>query len=122
MESKEFDENCVDQFAGAMKWKLAKKREEGRGGWSSKEDCPKDRLVMMMRDHLEKGDPIDVANFAMMLWVRGEDTVYPKDQLPEQAYSCPECGSEMTPSDEVSRESKPWHCDECGFNDPVADQ
>jgi predicted RNA-binding Zn-ribbon protein involved in translation (DUF1610 family) len=105
-----------------MKKKLAKKREEGRGGWSNKEDCPKDRLIKMLSDHLDKGDPIDVANFAMMLWVRGEDTVCDKDQLPEQAYACPECGSDMTPSDEADSESKPWYCHECRFNEPKANR
>jgi hypothetical protein len=28
----------------------------------------------MLIAHLAKGDPIDVANFAMMLWNRGERT------------------------------------------------
>ncbi|WP_300494617.1 hypothetical protein [Marinobacter sp.] len=120
MESKEFDESCVDQFASAMKRKLAKKREEGRGGWSNKEDCPKDRLIKMMSDQFDKGDPINVANFAMMLWARGEGTAYSKDQSPEQAYACPECRSDMTPSDEADRELKPWYCHECGFNEPEA--
>jgi len=40
------------------------------------------------------------------------------DQFPEEAYSCPECHSEMTPLDEADGDSKPWYCNECGFNDP----
>lgn len=59
------DDVCVDQFAAAMKIKLARKRDEGYGGW---ETCSTDRLAELLIDHLKKGDPIDVANFAMMLF------------------------------------------------------
>lgn len=31
-----------------------------------------DRLSRMLRDHVNKGDPRDVANFCMFLWNRGE--------------------------------------------------
>lgn len=58
------DDLAVDRFAEAMKDKLAKKRAEGRGGW---EDCPGEMLSKMLVDHVEKGDPVDVANFCMML-------------------------------------------------------
>ncbi len=66
------DDAAVDRFAAAMKDKLAKAREKGRSGW---ETCPADDLNRMLREHVEKGDPRDVANFAMMLFVRGEKTV-----------------------------------------------
>ncbi|RWR30485.1 hypothetical protein D2T29_12505 [Sinirhodobacter populi] len=65
------DDAAVDRFASAMKAKLAKKREDGRGGWSGP-DCSAPILSQMLREHVEKGDPIDVANFAMMLHQRGE--------------------------------------------------
>lgn len=59
------DDVAVDRFAAAMKDKLSKAREKGRGGW---ETCPPEDLSRMLREHVEKGDPRDVANFAMMLW------------------------------------------------------
>lgn len=66
------DELAVDRFASAMKAKLARKRAEGRGGWEDKDACSNDFLTKLLRDHVEKGDPIDVGNFAMMIHQRGE--------------------------------------------------
>ena len=61
------DETGVEDLAVAMKEKLAKKREEGRGGWYDNEKCPAERLALMLLDHLPKGDPVDLANFAMFI-------------------------------------------------------
>ena len=58
------DDIAVDHFAAAMKAKLAKKREQGRGGW---ETAKPEYLSKLLLDHIAKGDPIDVANFCMML-------------------------------------------------------
>lgn len=66
------DDIAVDRFAVAMKAKLAQKRDEGRGGWENKLECSAEILSDMLRDHTYKGDPVDVANFAMMLHQRGE--------------------------------------------------
>jgi phosphoribosyl-ATP pyrophosphohydrolase len=65
------DDAAVDRFASAMKGKLARKRIEGRGGWNGPE-CDADILSRMLREHVEKGDPLDVGNLAMMLHQRGE--------------------------------------------------
>ena len=62
------DDEAVDKFAAAMKSKLALAREKGRGGW---ETCPPEELSRMLREHVEKGDPRDVANFCMFLWSLG---------------------------------------------------
>lgn len=62
------DDEAVDKFAAAMKQKLALAREKGRGGW---EICPPEELSRMLREHVEKGDPRDVANFCMFLWSLG---------------------------------------------------
>jgi len=59
------DDKCVDAFAIVMKAKLAQARRKGRGGW---EDCDPAELSRMLREHVEKGDPRDVANFCMFLW------------------------------------------------------
>lgn len=66
------DDLAVDAFAAAMKAKMAEARAKGRGGWEDPTQCSADDLVRMLRDHVEKGDPRDVANFCMMLHQRGE--------------------------------------------------
>lgn len=72
--STEPDDLAVDAFAAAMKAKLAKKRAEGRGGWDDPTVCSVAFLAQMLHSHIIKGDPVDVANFAMMLWHRGAGT------------------------------------------------
>lgn len=66
------DDVAVDRFAAAMKAKLAKKRAEGRGGWDDKFDCSNETLSRLLRGHVEKGDPLDVGNLAMMIHQRDE--------------------------------------------------
>lgn len=66
------DDLAVDAFAAAMKSKLAAARAKGRGGWDGDEPGMQQRLSDMLRDHVEKGDPRDVANFCMFLHQRGE--------------------------------------------------
>lgn len=74
------DDIAVDRFAAAMKAKLAKKRDEGRGGWDDKEDCSQLFLSSLLREHVEKGDPLDVGNLAMMLHQRDERITCPSVQ------------------------------------------
>lgn len=66
------DDAAVDEFAKAMKAKLAAGRAKGRSGWNSDEPGMQQRLSDMLRSHIDKGDPRDVANFAMFLHQRGE--------------------------------------------------
>ena len=66
------DYSSVDSFAEAMKEKMFQKSEKGYSGWR---DCPPDNLRKLLTEHIEKGDPIDVANFCMMLWCLDEGTV-----------------------------------------------
>ncbi|MDG9986840.1 hypothetical protein ACL5HQ_20145 [Stenotrophomonas maltophilia] len=66
------DDLAVDAFAAAMKAKMAAARAKGRGGWEDPAQCTADDLSRMLRDHVDKGDPRDVANFCMMLHQRGE--------------------------------------------------
>lgn len=66
------DDLAVEAFAKVMKEKLALSREKGRHGWNDKERCPTGVLQQLLAEHLKKGDPIDVANFAMMIHARGE--------------------------------------------------
>jgi biotin-(acetyl-CoA carboxylase) ligase len=70
--NQEYDDNAaVDKFAQRMKAKLAAARAKGRSGWQS---CDTLELRRMLRQHVEKGDPVDVANFCMFLEMRGEKT------------------------------------------------
>ncbi len=68
----EYDEWAVDRFASQMKTKLAETRAKGRGGWEDKQQCTAEDLSYYLRACVEKGDPVDVANFCMMLAIRGE--------------------------------------------------
>jgi hypothetical protein len=72
------DDAAVDLFANAMKAKMAASRAKGRSGWHAPEDCPTERLQGMLIEHLAKGDPVDIGNFAMMLWNRGERVAAPE--------------------------------------------
>ena len=63
------DDAAVDRFAAAMKAKLNKKRQEGRGGWQS---MTAEQLSALLHEHVRKGDPVDVANLAMMLHQNGQ--------------------------------------------------
>lgn len=65
----DIDNEAVDKLAQAMKNKLAKKREQGYHGW---ETCKHGDLVQLLINHVDKGDPIDVANFCAFLFARGE--------------------------------------------------
>lgn len=65
------DDAAVDALAAAMKVKLAKQRAKGYGGWDTPE-FTQQRLSDMLREHVDKGDPVDVANFCAFLAARGE--------------------------------------------------
>lgn len=60
-------EACVDDFADKMKKKLREKYMEGKTGWDDPDWSHEDRIAAL-EEHLEKGDMIDVANFAMFVW------------------------------------------------------
>jgi hypothetical protein len=54
----------------AMKEKLNVSRRKGKGGWWNKDDCSVDHLKNLLLEHIEKGDMVDVMNFAAMIYVR----------------------------------------------------
>lgn len=68
------DDEAVDRFAAAMKEKLARKRREGRGGWQT---ASAEHLSALLINHLDKGDPVDLGNLAMMLHQNGQNFVLP---------------------------------------------
>lgn len=65
------DDLAVEALSLEMKSKLAKQRAKGYGGWDSSE-CSQQLLSDMLREHVAKGDPVDVANFCAFLVARGE--------------------------------------------------
>lgn len=71
------DDAMVDNLAAAMKVKMAKQRAKGYGGWDDPSICSAEDLQRMLFEHIAKGDPVDVANFAGMLFARGERTALP---------------------------------------------
>ena len=75
------DDAAVDRFAASMKAKLAKSRAKGRSGWEDKSLCSAEYLSELLRGHVDKGDPVDVANFCMMLQQRGEGIAAPAQQV-----------------------------------------
>ena len=54
----------------AMELKLEHKREQGRGGWWDADQCTINDLRELLRDHVEKGDMVDVMNIAAMIYAR----------------------------------------------------
>lgn len=69
------DDFAVSEFATAMKEKLAKSREKGRGGWDDPKVCTTEQLADLFVGHLGKGNDgnfLDLANFCMMLHQRGD--------------------------------------------------
>ncbi|MCI3970837.1 MULTISPECIES: hypothetical protein [Burkholderia] len=64
------DDLAVDRFSSVMKAKLAEKRAAGRGGWDDPKQCHVTTLARYLVEHVAKGDPVDVGNFAMMLHQR----------------------------------------------------
>lgn len=63
------DERLVEIVAEAMTEKLDQKRREGRGGWHTHR-CTTEQLRELLREHLGKGDMVDVLNFAGMILAR----------------------------------------------------
>lgn len=75
------DDLCVDLFAEMMKQKLAKAREKGRSGWDNPHECDVETLALMMVEHVVKGDVVDIANFCMMLSLRGANVEHIKEAV-----------------------------------------
>jgi hypothetical protein len=69
------DDVAVDRFATAMKAKLAEKRADGASGWDDPEVCHIDYLAHLLKEQIHSRatlDTVDIGNFAMMIFNRGE--------------------------------------------------
>lgn len=71
---------AAETLKKAMLDKLAKSRSKQSGApfWHE-EGCSQADLSEALRHHVEKGDPVDVANFCMMLHARGESILATKE-------------------------------------------
>ena len=67
------DDFAVEAFAIAMKEKMHVSHLKGRSGWHDNNQISDEKLASMLIEHIAKGDPVDIANFAMMLHQRGAD-------------------------------------------------
>lgn len=76
---RDHDIDGVNQLSLAMVRKLDKKRAEGRGGWQT---ASTETLSQMLINHVAKGDPVDVANFCMMLFMNGQSIVTERSAIP----------------------------------------
>lgn len=59
------DNQAIEVFATAMREKMAYKSKQGAGGW---QQCSERFLQGLLDDHIAKGDLVDIANLAMMIW------------------------------------------------------
>jgi hypothetical protein len=66
------DESSINSFADAMSKKMSAKRAKGRSGWHLPHRTSGKALSEHLRECVDKGDPVDVANYCMMLYSRGE--------------------------------------------------
>jgi hypothetical protein len=81
------DDKAINLFADSMKAKMAKMREKGRGGWADTFSCSTSLLQKEASKEIEKGDPVDIGNLAMMLFNRGATYIPPapaEDDTSEQ--------------------------------------
>lgn len=60
-------EEAVDNFTEEMKKKLRSKSHAGKHGWADPNWKKKD-IIQQLRKHITKGDPVDIANYALFLW------------------------------------------------------
>lgn len=63
------DNDLVSSVKKAMEEKLELSRDNGRGGWWTKE-CSTEHLKRLLQDQIAKGDMCDVMNLAAMIYYR----------------------------------------------------
>ena len=62
----------ANSFSKEMKEKMLQKFNEGRRGWDDPAWTVED-VKKALIDHIEKGDPVDIANFAAFWWYKQRD-------------------------------------------------
>ena len=71
------DAAAIMEFAAAMATKMHQAAMKGHFGWENPDLCTTESLQRALQEHVVKGDPVDVANYAMMLHARGAGTAIP---------------------------------------------
>lgn len=66
------DDEAVDTFAQAMHDKMAAARAKGKEGWDDPERFEDGVLIASCLSAWQLHEWVDVANYAMMLWNRGQ--------------------------------------------------
>lgn len=66
------DDEAVDRFAAAMHAKMASARAKGKEGWDDPDRCSDEKLRSLAELAFHSSRYVDVANYAMMLWVRAK--------------------------------------------------
>lgn len=87
LQATNFDNSHVDVFAKKMKAKLELTRLRGRWGWASAHTS-QESLSNSLYEAINKGDPIDIANYCMFLEQRGQQ-VLPKPDIGKQVTVAP---------------------------------
>ena len=62
----------IMSISKAMLDKLKKKRDQGRSGWYQLHVIKNEKLLGMLKNHVDKGDMVDVLNIAAMIYTRSE--------------------------------------------------
>jgi len=65
------DDEAAERFCAKMKYKLGLARQRGKSGWDDPNWTP-EMISQALREHVDKGDPVDVANYCMFLAARKE--------------------------------------------------
>ena len=96
------DDVAVDDFAKAMKDKMKVSREKGRRGW---ELANAQYLAAQLIYHVKKGDPVDVANFCMMLHSRWKSDVLSRAWVAQIEHNAPH---KVLEPEQVTKDGPYW--------------
>lgn len=70
------DDTAIDEYAAALKAKMAAGRALGRGGWYDQDSATEDNIITLFIRCLDKSNPgnlLDLGLLIMMLHIRGAD-------------------------------------------------
>ena len=101
MSDVEADTVLVRLCAERMTVKLSLSRAKGRGGWHTP-NCGDEYLLKSLREHVEKGDMVDVLNLAGMILVRQESRKQQESPLEHHVCLGP-TGGDSTKAEKIGR-------------------
>ena len=119
-QSERLDNEAVAQFSCALREKLREARAKGRSGWQDKALCSQQTLSDMLRAHVDKGDPRDIAAFAMFLWARGESIALPTQSQRGPAISAEELWEHLKDAHSTLKDSRKLILDLAADNNELA--